>query len=1178
MYRRLIDNHILANLVFVLVLALGAVAYLTLPRQQDPSVNFNWVEIHTRFPGASARDVEKRVTDVLEQAVQQMSDIRFSMSESRPGFSRIVVRFRNLGSGDFDQHVTELRREIQNKVPLLPDDAQSPEFQQINSDNHKPAAMVLAVGHAFDDTLREQADRAADDIERFPTVDRVDRLGMRNRELQVRFNPSRMQGLGVSPATLADTVRAYFRDTSVGSLDLGDQQWLVRLAGTRNDPAYIESLPMVSTSGEVPLRSVAHVVRGFADPTERVRYQGKPAILLAVYKNEDSNLLSLVDRVKRYAAQRNAVGADSGVRLVLFDDQTGVTRHALNVMENNAAVGLLLVLVATWALLGLRIAIFSSIGIPFALAGTIAVAALLGETLNVVVLLGLVVSLGMLVDDAVVVAEAIHYRTQRGMRAADAAVEAVREVGAPVVASVLTTIAAFLPLMLIPGILGDYMHVAPLVVTCALLLSLVEAFWMLPSHMVASSSAGGGRESRFDRLRARATWWLRNRYARLLIRVLRHPRLLVTGVVGLFGVAIALVALGLVRVDYFATDSARLFYVNVNMPPGTSLEKTLSTTVKVQQAIRPLIRPDELHAVASYAGMQIAESESVTSKNAGQVAVSLKPAGSGRRSVSQIIHAVQGAARRVPGPETIAFLEVRTGPPTEAPVKVKLRGDNLSRLSQAAAALKAVLQTMPAVHDIRDDDVARRRELTLRLDPDALVRSRLNPATLTRDIQLLADGETVASMRDGGDTVDVRVRAQRSERNPVDDFLGTVINLPDGGTTTLGQLVDASVSSGRGNIRHQNFRRAITVTAGLDRSKSNTLAINRAIRDRWDAQLAKDFPDVDLDFSGQMDDIRESLNNLGVYFAFGLILIYLILGTQFRSYFQPLMVLLTVPTAFTGVVIGVAISGYALSLYTLYGAVALAGIAVNSAIVFVSAANERTARGMTTAQATVFAARRRVVPIVITSLTTMAGLFSLALGLAGSSNIWGPVASAIVWGLGVSTVLTLLLTPIVFARFAPSRRSSIDAVPSPVALERRHGIAGRLRSLVSNQWADQRRYRDDLAFIADDPRRAEAYRRGRSALLAGDPLTALKHFQWLADNCPRMVLANRAAAHAALVFMSEAGWDVGYDARVARFLNRALRRAPHASDVIALRNLHRELQARAQNQEPESGVPGYARG
>lgn len=277
-------------------------------------------------------------------------------SESRSGFSRIIVRFRDLNEDDFDDHVTDLRREIQNRAGQLPDAAEASEFLQVNSDNSTPAVLMLVVGQTFDENLRREADRVADDLERFSSVDRVDRMGMREPELQVLFDASRMQGIGVSPAVLSDTVRAYFRDRAIGSLALGNQKWLVRLSGTRNDPSYLENLPLLATEGEVPIRSVARLRQRFSEPTELIEYANKPAVLLPIYKNENASLLGMVDRVKGYAADRNNDASRRGVNIVLLGDQTDVTRRALSVMENNAMVGLALVLLVIWALLGLRIA------------------------------------------------------------------------------------------------------------------------------------------------------------------------------------------------------------------------------------------------------------------------------------------------------------------------------------------------------------------------------------------------------------------------------------------------------------------------------------------------------------------------------------------------------------------------------------------------------------------------------------------------------------------------------------------------------------------------------------------------------------------------------------------------------------------------------------------------------
>lgn len=1174
MYRRLLQHHTLANLAFALVLVLGGLAYLMLPRQQAPSINFHWVEIHTRFPGASAADVEERVTNVLEEAVARVPDIRYSASASRTGFSRIMVRFRDLNEDAFDERVAALRREIQTVLDELPEGASQPQLFVATSDNYKPAVLLLVVGRAQSPRLMRQAERVAEDLERLTRVGRVDLLGLRDRELQVRFHPARMQGLGVSPAALANTVSAYFRDVAAGTVRIGDREWLVRFDGTDNDLSYLANLPITAAAGEVPLGSVADIVRGLEEPAVRVAYRGRPAVLLAVFKKTGANLLTLVEQIAAYSDARNQRLAANGIELVVLDDQTEVTRRALSMMKHNAVIGFALVMLTAWLFFGTRVAFFTSLGVPFALAGTFLVLATIGQTLNVVVLLGVVIALGMLVDDTIVVVEAIYFRLQRGVAPLDAAVAGVKEVAAPLTTSILTAAAAFLPLMMLPGILGDFMRVAPLVVIVALAFSLIEDLWMLPSHLAVAGPPAVSA-SRIGRLRTRAIQRLRTGYARLLIAALRRPRRIIFGVLTLMALAAGILQGGLLRVDFFATDSARLFYVNVKMPAGTALEKTLQTTMAIEQVVRARVRPQELRAMASYAGVQFTETSPLRGGRFGQITVSLKPRVEGGRTVNEIIEGLGEAARRVPGPVNISFLRLTTGPPTLLPVSVKLRGNNLERLAEAAAALKGVLRSIKGVRDIRDDSGGRRMQLRLRLDLDAVARSGLNPATLIRNIRLLTDGAVVASMQYQGTEVDVRVVSDRDSLEQINAFLHSPVNLPDGSTVSLGQLVHAEVVRGRGVIRHQNFRRAITVTAGLNEAVSDTLTVNQKIRERWQAQLADRFPHVTLNFAGELDDIKESLSNIGLFLLLGIGLIYLILGAQFRSYLQPLIVLPTVPLAFTGAVFGLFVSDSILSLYTLYGVVGLAGVSVNSAIVLVSAANDRIHAGMSLGHATVLAARRRVVPVLITQLTTIAGLFSLAMGFAGESKIWGPVASAIVWGLGLSTALTLFVTPLLYTWLAPRLRSRIEAIPLPPALERRRSRVRAAVAWLRNPQGMPARYRADLAILAYDHELAAAYCRGREALCAKDFMTALKLFQYVAEKKPSLVLVNRAAAHAALAVINRDGWDHGYDARARRFLSRASRLEPELADLIALKRLYVTL--RRGNEEDgeetaESGV------
>lgn len=1007
--RVLIGNGVLTNLTFVLVLAMGALAYLSMPRQQDPTINFNWIVIVTAWPGASAIDVESRITDPVEEAIERVDDLDFVSSYSREGQSSILVRFEDISDDVFQRRLSDLRREVNTAESGFPGEATDPVFIEITSSNAFPAATLALVGPGDDESLRAQAVLIEKELERRPRIDRIDTQGMADPEIRVEFDPVQLAANGLAPSDVAQTVSTYFQDLAAGELAVGDQQWLVRLKGKSTDAGDLNQYPLVGRDGVLRLGDVARITRTQAERSELVRYEGEPAVLLAVMKAENANTLELVDEVKAYITERNALETATGTRLVLIDDQTIPTRKALSIMQNNALIGLLLVLGVAWLFLGLKIATLTAIGIPFILAGTFWILSGLGQTLNVTVLLGVVIALGMLVDDAVVVVEAVYYRIERGLSGMDAIMDALKETAAPVTAAVLTTVAAFMPLMLLPGILGKFMMVIPLVVSVALLISLIEAFWMLPSH-VLSSGMTLNTEGRMQRFRTRFNRGIRHLYTHLLIRALRRPIWVLAGAVGIFAGAIGLLASGQIRADFFAADPIRVFYVNIEAEPGTRLETTLEMTLRAEQGVMAHLQAGEARGVVAYAGQQFTETEPLRGTHLGQILVGLQPNG---REVSDIVDGMRAAVEAIPGPTRVTFLQLAGGPPAAKPISIKVRGTDFTELRAAADAVKSVLAATAGVKDITDDAADGRYALDLRLRGEQIARTGLSPMELARNLRILVDGEVVATVQDGGETVDIRVLADAAGFDSPESLLSAQLPLPSGELVGLGELVDVTRVPALGTIRHYNFRRTITVEAEIDSALTDTVTANTQVMTAWE-DLQSAYPNVNLDFSGELDDIQESLDSIGVLFLFGLGVMYLILGTQFKSYGQPVLILVTVPLAFTGVVLGLFVTGNPLSLYTLYGVVALAGIAVNSAIVLISAANDRLRLGMSLKHATLYAGRRRVVPIVITVLTTIAGLFSLAAGLGGKSLIWGPVATAIVWGLGFSSILTLFVVPVLY--------------------------------------------------------------------------------------------------------------------------------------------------------------------
>lgn len=1013
LYRRLIDNHPLANIAFLMVLLGGLFSYLTMPRAQDPEINFNWVSIVTALPGASGEDVERELTGPLEDAIKQVKDIRFTSSSSREGVSSILVRFEELPERVFDKRVNDLRREIQNKASAeLPQDATDPVVIEVTSSNGFPTAILVLEG-VGGEALRRAGFLIKKELEGLPGVDQVIAAGLEDPQLHVDFDPARVAAAALSPIQLADGVAAWFANALAGRVRVLDREWLVRMEGKTPDPDVLAQAAVVTPEGRVALDEVATVARGHERPSQLVSYRGAPAVMLSITKQADANTLQMVERLQAFAAVRNPLLAAQGVQLRVIDDQTHATRHAIGVMESNAVFGLFAVLVMCWIFLGSRLALLVGLGVPFALAGTFVAVDLVGSTLNLTVLLGVVIALGMLVDDAVVIVEAIYYRLQRGDPPREAVVAGVEEVGLPVLSSVLTTIAAFLPLMLLPGILGKFMFVVPFVVTVGLLVSLVEAFWILPTHILALGPQVAQRRSRVQATRERFTHWLRVKYARALVAVLRRRALVLAVLVLVMAGAAGAVASGLVRMQFFAFDSMRLFYVSVDMPAGVTPERTLAEAERAARVLSETIGAAELRSIVSYAGLKFTDTEPVYGDQHAQVLVSLRPREGGMRDTGELIAAVRPAIEALGGEAKFSFMEMKGGPPTAKPISVKMKSDDYPQLRAAADMLLAEVAKLPGVKDLTDDDVPGRGEMRLALDREKLARAGVQLGEVARLLRLYGEGEIVATTRDGGEKLEVVVRARQDSLGDVTELLQRPVPLADGRSVQLGDLVSHRLLMSKGYIRHYQLTRAITVEAELDREQIDTVAANERLKAAW-AQLHARFPGVELDFSGELEDIQESLDAMGGLFVLGIGLIYLILATQFRSYWQPLIILVTVPLAFTGVVLGLLVSGNPLSLYTLYGVIALTGIAVNSAIVLIDAANERREAGMSVQHAAIYAARRRLVPILITTTTTIGGLFSLAIGLGGKSLMWGPVAASIVWGLGFSTVLTLFAVPLMY--------------------------------------------------------------------------------------------------------------------------------------------------------------------
>lgn len=1001
--RRLYQNHVLANLIYLLVLAFGILAYAGLPREKTPDVSQNQVEIPVFLPGASPEDVERRVIVPIERVLRsRIRDIRRVSSEAQTGQAHVSVRFNDIDRPTYDKRVAELRRELQALTQTeLPKEAEMPPlYEGMSFDWYK----IILYGPGEDENFRRQARQVRRDLERLPGVGRVDMYGVEAPELHVVFRPERLLGLGLSPQALADTVGAYFHDIAAGTVKVGGRDWLVRLLGTEDAAAGLAALPVTAARGVVKLGDLADISRSSKAVKVGERFLGQPAVVLVLFKQPGTNTLQLLDSVKSYVDTRNRASDTSGVRLFLLNDTSETVRQAIAVMQEHALSGIALVFAVSWAMLGGRLALLTTTAVPFSLAGVFITLQATGQTLNLSVLLGVVIVLGMLVDDAVVVIEAIGQRLRHGLAPLAATVDALREVWLPVATSSFTTMAAFLPLMLIHGYLGEMMGIVPFVACLALAVSLVQALWILPAHGI-SALAGGAAQ-----WRERWAHRLNLKYGRGLVWVMRRPKRSLSVLLAVLAIAGGAVGLGWVDFNFLPEEPQHGFGVTIEMPNGTRSEQTLATLLEIEKRVTAVLRPGELRASLAQSGFIEKAGKALYGHQYGDVWFDLAPAAS--RDAAELMPLAKLALRGLAGPVELRLSSEEHGP-VGKPISLKVSGNDEAELAGALQALRGILEGLPGIGDIALENLDGLPELKLRLNGEAIQRAGVAPETVARTLRLLADGEVVASVVEQDETVGVRVRARDDGVIDIAALLRHTVVSADGGSVPLRELLLPQQRVGPALIKRYDFRRVQTLEADLDKAKTDTLLANRLIQARWQ-QIRDRYPNVSVDFTGEVEAVEEGLGQLRRQFLLGVGLIFVIVGAQFQSYRVPLLVLAKIPMAFAGVALGLLVSREPLSLYTLYGGVALAGITVNSAILLFSAVADRTDFGMSVPHATVYAARRRLMPILITSTTTLVGLLPLALGNDEASSMWRPVATAIVWGLGFSTLLTLFVVPLLY--------------------------------------------------------------------------------------------------------------------------------------------------------------------
>jgi multidrug efflux pump subunit AcrB len=1009
-----VENPVAVNLFACVLLFGGLFYYFALPREIFPDVSFDKVTVTTTWPGASPQDMERLVTLHIENAADALSGVKELSSESSEG--RSVVTAELHAGEDLQRFVSDLRARVE-ALEELPEEVRS-RYRPIveEREGQFPVITLSLFGSAPEGLMRDVAEEVKNDLLALDGVNAVGVSGVRTPEIWIEIEPRALEAHGLLPRDIARLVGAKNLQQPVATLPTRDGELLLRMDGEVGLAGELLELPVLDDpeGRTITLRDLGARIRdGFERPLTLGRYNGRPAMTLAITKDAAGDAIEIADEVRAYAADLRAGRRrvlPEGLSVGVSSDFSVYIRNRLEVLETSGIWGLGIVIVVLCFFLDVRIALMTVLGLPIAIMGAVLGCALLGITMNMITMFAFIIVLGMLVDDAIVVVENVYRHAENGMPLRDAVIQGVGEVGWPVVATVTTTMAAFLPLAFMSGTMGKFIAAIPLVVSLTLFFSLIEALVVMPAHLAewthAKVHVPGAR-------RGQRPWYeaVRRSYRRALETCLRWRYVTLCGAVGsllLIGAASA----AFLKVELLGEIESKIFLVDLETESSSTIESTRAAVDELEAEVLRL-PDDELASVTSAAGIVFLDASKFDlGTNLGQLTVELREGIARARTNREVMDDVR--ERLAPLAEDLQKLVVRQPPagPGGPALEVEVRGSDPAVLEALSSEVAEFLAAQPGVRDLRTDLQLGKRELAIRLLDEGR-RLGLDEADVASQLRGALEGERASRVRRGRDDIDVLVRfpeRYRARRETLREFR---VKLPSGGYVPLERVAVLREERSPLRILRTQRERTVTLSADVDRARGNATEIAGRVERRFEGSEARHVGHRVL-LGGDKKEFDDSIRGVIPLAGIGLFLIYFVLGALFRSYTQPLMVMAVIPFSLGAVLLGFLVSGESLSFLAVLGVVALSGVVVNDSLVLIDFVNQERRAGASLALSLIRASTTRLRPILLTSLTTVGGLAPLAFFASGEAKFLAPMARAMVYGLAATTLLVLVIVPCLY--------------------------------------------------------------------------------------------------------------------------------------------------------------------
>jgi multidrug efflux pump subunit AcrB len=1015
-----INNPLITNLLLGIVVIMGVLAWRSMPQEMFPTVEMDAVTVSVVFEGASPEEVERQISIPLEEEFEGMADIDVLTSTSNEGLATLMIKLKP--GTDVDQYMRDAQTAL-DQITDLPQEAEEPELIRVKA--RFPVISLSLYGDVARGYLYDQADEIKQRMAKIPGVASVGVAGNRDWEIWIEVNPFELSARKVSLGQVLAAVRGNLRDLPGGSLKAREGDILLRGKGVAPDPELIAEIAVRSNAkgGQLRLGEIAEITLRLEEAETLGRFNGRPSVNLTVTKTVDSSTIDVADAVRVFAAELETE-LPSTIEVGLFNDLSVYVKTRLNTVKSSGLIGLCLVLFSLYLFLSFRVALITAMGIPVSFLVAVAVIFYLGYTINMVSLFAFLIALGLIVDDAIIVTENIYRHMEMGKPAREAAQSGTREVMWPVVASTATTVAAFMPMLAIEGIMGAFIAVIPVVVTAALAGSLWEAFGVLPSHcselLHVASKKAHERSVDWSQLLNRYIGWLRwalhNRYF-----------------VALFSIGVLLVTLvfAVTRIPFMLFDDVDVgqFFINAEAPNTYSLEDTAKLAQQMEEIVLTSLADDELDTLLTNVGVSfidfnrfqigsqyiqlVVDLEKARPEGfieryiAPVVSLKFKWEGSRTRPTEDIINELRAQLQTIAGIRRIAIQRPQGGP-AGADLEVGVTGPDVRVLQEQASRIVNYLQRLPGVHDVRQNLETGKLEYQYSLNERGkelgIRQSDLADAVRTGFLGVEAVHVTLGNKR-----VPVRVIYPDSIRHTSD--LGQLpIVLDDGRLVYLGDVAEIIPGRGMSTISRRDTQRLGLVTAEVDDQVTTPLEVAELVRREFEA-LADELPGYELLFLGEKKDASESFQGMRDALVIAGAIIFFILAALFRSLLDPLVVMFAIPFSVIGVVFGHALFGYNLQFLSAIGLLALTGIVVNDSLILVDFARRMRAEGMGRIDAMVEAGRVRVRPILLTSITTFLGISPLIFFATGQTAFLSPMAVSLGFGLLFATLVVLVSIP-----------------------------------------------------------------------------------------------------------------------------------------------------------------------